>query len=368
MAGDRGRDRANAQGCAVEAGTQEALIVQQAGERLAVVGIVGGSHGGVEEHILRAGPGGKRQIDAVDGIQSLIVFGSEPGGADLQLLVGHHGLLGAGLGHVDGLELLGGVFTTLPAHVPVSKAGGQEILGVDHLSGGVGAGAGVVLQQPCLAVVALVAVGAVSGDVGHDSGLIQNVQVPDNAHEGAHRLGQGEGHGVVVVSGAGGDIGEQIGKALADGLEAVEGEHHVGCLHLVAAVELHALLQVEGVGQAVLTDRPVGSQVGHLLAAVLQDKAVIQVLYADAAHQIVDDRRVDLGGAVGGKTHDAGTGTALAVRGCIVGFGAAAASQQAEAEHQRQDHCKGPFHNVPPCVCVCFYFHAILLLWMAVYT
>ena len=233
----------------------------------------------------------------------------------------------------------------------VGELGHDDALVHGVVGAGIGTAAGIVLGQVGHAVVAVLAIVAVS-QVGHHQVLVDDVQPAEQAQEGGEGLVEGDDHGLVIGGLHGSHVVlEEVGVALADGDQTVIAEHHVLGGHVGAVVELNPVLQDEGVGQVVVAD---GVVFRHALkngpVQVGIDQGVVEV-----HHHLVGGIVRSAGGVEGvaehggGADHLAGVGGGAAV--CRLGVGgAAAAAGQSQHQHGQRSRCdageKASFHSI----------------------
>ena len=325
-------------------GAGQLRLVQGIVEGLADLHVVKGSLGGVDGQVVDLGGGEDVQRQRVVGLHALGQGEGEGGGhVDLAGLELHQA--GVVIRHQDVLDLLG-LGHALLAVIGIGLQG--QAAALHPLLEHVGAGADGVAQ------VLLVAHGFGIGLVAQ-----HHVEAAQLGQEGGVGLLQGNDHllvgGLNRVNGLG-DVAV-VGGLIVPG--AVEGPDPVAGLHVLAVGELDPLHQVEGVGQAVVADGPVGGQLGL-------DGAVVA-----GEHQALEDLlgHLDLGGAHAGGVgldvlglgrdahHDlvgvAGlpAGGAGGVRAGGIAAGGVPAAAGGQPEAQRGGKRQG---RQFPCVC----FHA----------
>ena len=193
----------------------------------------------------------------------------------------------------------------------------------DHYGGGGGAGGPILV--------------GVEQVLGQDA-----VVVPCQAgQEGRAGLLQGDDEGVVIGALHGvhhGQIAGQIAVLLND---LFVGELHIRGGEGLAVVPLHALAQVEGVGEVVLRDLPALGQIGDDLFVVVQrQQAAVEV----AGHVIGIVVGVGVRVEAGGVAAKADQQHLLPARFGRAGAGRAGAGRAAAAGRQAQRHDRGHQH------------------------
>ncbi|CAN3988833.1 TRAP-type C4-dicarboxylate transport system, small permease component, partial [Dysosmobacter welbionis] len=165
-------------------------------------------------------------------------------------------------------------------------------------------------------------------------------------HKRTQRLGENKSHCVIIVRHAFLHGVEEVRKSLSNRFEAVKGKHDIGSCQVVSAVELHALLQMEGILQSIRAGLPIGGQVRRFIWI---GEIIIQIFNTYAADQVRNHRRINLGRTVRREADDAGAGAVSRLSVCRVARSVSAApGQQADAAQKGQDQCKNSFHNLPP--------------------
>ena len=211
-------------------------------------------------------------------------------------------------------------------------------------------GGGVKVSLTGIAAVAGGAVGLSDLGIIHTGGGSgQNVQ------QSGVGLGQGDGHFIITGGLHALHAGQQEGGVSGSALQPVQGEGHVGSLQLLAGGEPDALVQGEGIGQAVVGDDPLGSHAGQdlgFIGVVAGDQGGIHGvqhhlgiplvlmggIHGGCAHAHAHHHLLGLGGfsgSTGGGGSDGGIGL----------FNGAAAGGQAEHQQRGQRNGKHSLHN-----------------------
>ena len=211
-------------------------------------------------------------------------------------------------------------------------------------------GGGVKVSLTGIAAVAGGAVGLGGLGIVHTGGSTgQNVQ------QSGVGLGQGDGHFVVTGGLHALHAGQQEGGVSGGALQPVQGEGHVGSLQLLAGGEPDALVQSEGIGQAVIGDDPLGSHAGQdlgFIGVVAGDQGgvhgvqhhlgiplvLVSGIHGGCAHAHTHYHLLGLGGfsgSTGGGGSDGGIGL----------FNGTAAGGQAEHQQRGQSNGKHSLHN-----------------------
>ena len=330
-------------------GAGQLRLVQGIVEGLADLHVVKGSLGGVDGQVVDLGGGEDVQRQRVVGLHALGQGEGEGGGhVDLAGLELHQA--GVVIRHQDVLDLLG-LGHALLAVIGIGLQG--QAAALHPLLEHVGAGADGVAQ------VLLVAHGFGIGLVAQ-----HHVEAAQLGQEGGVGLLQGNDHllvgGLNRVNGLG-DVAV-VGGLIVPG--AVEGPDPVAGLHVLAVGELDALYQIEGVGQAVVADGPVGGQLGLDGAVVAGAHQALKDLlgYLHFRRSHTGGIRLDVLGFCGDSDHDLAGVAGLCVGGAGgIGGGRAAgrvptAAAGGQAEAQRGSKRQGRYSSY-----VCFHACSSLL-------
>ena len=306
-------------------------LVQRVIQGLAHLDIVKGRLRGVDGQIVDLGGGEDVQRQGLVALHALGEREGEGGGhVDLAGLELHQA--GVVVGDQDVLDLLG-LGHALHAVVGVGLQSQAAALGpvLQH----VGAGADGVLQV--LLVAHALGIGLVAQ---------HHVEAAQLSQEGGVGFGEGDDHllvgGLHGVDGLG-DIAVVGGFVVAG---AVEGPDPVAGLHILAVGELDALHQIEGIGQAVVADGPVGGQDGLDRAVVAgADQALENLLgHLNLGRAHTGGIGLNVLGLGGNADHDlVGVGCRLCggAGGRGRGAGGVPISAAARAGGQAQAHHRG---------------------------